>query len=111
MLKNFKLKNLAGSFIGGAGKPSKAEEINPRRDWSVILVSFVVIFIVIVAFGANMYWRINSGSFFITSGAAEISLETIDRSELKKVIERYETKIRLFQETKNKKPEIVDPAI
>ena len=111
MLKNFKLKNLAGSLIGGANKSFKAEEINPRRDWSVILVSFIVVFIVIVAFGANMYWRINSGSFFITSGAAEISLETIDRSELKKVIERYETKIRLFQETKNKKPEIVDPSI
>jgi hypothetical protein len=58
-----------------------------------------------------MYWRINSGSFFVTSGGKEQFIETIDRAELKSVIKHYEDKNRLFQEIKNKKPAVIDPSL
>ena len=111
MLKNFKLKKIAGKFFGNRRKASEAKEINPRRDWNIILDFFALIVLVVIAFGSYMYWRINSGSFFITSGKNESSIETIDRSELKKIIRYYENKNQLFQEVKNKKPEVVDPSL
>ena len=109
MLKNF--KKISGNFFRNRHKPSEYREINPRRGWNIILVLFVFVVIATISFSSYMYLRIDSGSFFVSPGGSELPVETIDRSELKKAIKYYETKNELFQEAKNKKPEVIDPSL
>lgn len=111
MLKNFKLKKFAGKFFRNGSQPAEAKEINPHRDWNIILTFFTLLVFAVMAFSLSMYLRINSGSFFITAGEVESSVETIDRAKLKKVTEYYEAKNELFQEAKTKKPNVVDLSI
>lgn len=111
MLKNFELKKFAEKFFGNRYGSSEAKEINPRRDWNIILVFFALTIFAMIAFGLYLYGRINIGSFFTAPGGKELPVETIDRSELKKIIGYYEAKRRLFEEIKTKKPEVIDPSL
>lgn len=111
MRVNFKFKNIAGKFFDGGMSSSEAKEINPRRDWNIILSFFILALFLLIAFGFYMYWKINKGWLFATVGGNEPLIETIDRSELKKIINLYEAKNQLFQEIKFKKPEVIDPSL
>ncbi len=108
---NFKFKKIANRFFGRGVRTSEAKAINPRRDWNIILGCFVLIFILLIIFSYYIYWKIDKGGFFVTSIGNESPIETIDRSELKKIINYYETKSQLFQEIKVKKPEVIDPSL
>ena|SRR3989344_5713870 len=110
-MKISELKRITGKFFGRRRGSPKVQEINPRRDWSIALGFFVFIALSIIAFSSYMYWRINSGSFFVTSGGKKLFVETIDRAELKNIIRHYENKDRLFQEIKNTRPQVVDPSL
>lgn len=97
-------------FFGGRQRVSEAVEINPGRDWKAILVFILVAGMTIIAFSAYLYWKINSGGFLATFVKDELPIETIDRGELKKVIEIYESKKTEFQILKNEKPVAIDPS-
>ncbi|MEK9182166.1 MAG: hypothetical protein AAB781_01090 [Patescibacteria group bacterium] len=111
MFKNFELKKIAVKFFGNGYKSAEAEEINPRRDWNIILAVFALIVFVITAFGLYLHGKINSGSFFTTSRGNELPVETINRSELKKIIGFYAAKNQSFQEARTNKQEVVDPSL
>lgn len=108
-MKNFK-KNIRKFFIKERGV-FEPKEINPHRDWAIIVAVFVLLSIVIVFFGVYAYEKINKGGFSDKPNKKEIFIESIDRSELVKLVEFYELKEKNFQETKNKKPEIIDPSL
>ncbi|MEK7070358.1 MAG: hypothetical protein AAB966_00970 [Patescibacteria group bacterium] len=111
MPKNFTFKKITGRFFGKEIGTSVTKEINPQRDWNIILTFFIFGVLAVSAFNSYMYWRISSGSFFVVISKKELLIETIDRFELKKVIDRYDAKSQLFQETKSKKPEVIDPSL
>lgn len=111
MFKNFKINKFAGKFFKKGTRPVKIKEINPDRDWNIVLIFFTLIIFTEIAFGFYAYRNINSGSFVITSGGNESPVETIDRFKLNKIIKYYENKNRLFEEYKINKPEAVDPSI
>ncbi|MEK7157705.1 MAG: hypothetical protein AAB688_01360 [Patescibacteria group bacterium] len=97
-------------FFGGKRRESEVAEINPSRDWKIILAFIVVIGVAMSGFSSYLYWRINSGGFFITSIKNDLPIETIDRNELKKVIQHYKLKGNQFQILKGEKPVGVDPS-
>lgn len=97
-------------FFGGRQRVSEAVEINPNRDWKAILVFIFVAGIAIIVFSVSLYWKINSDGLLATSIKDDLPIETIDRGELKKVIEIYESKKKEFQILKNEKPVAIDPS-
>lgn len=111
MIRNSNFKKNIGKFFGDKRKFSGSKEINPQRDWKIILIAFTAISFTIIAFSVYAYWRINSGGFFITSDKEEFPIETIDRSELKKIIKFYEAKSQLFQKLKSEKSKVIDPSL
>ncbi|MBM2817594.1 MAG: hypothetical protein HW401_184 [Parcubacteria group bacterium] len=111
MPKNFTFKKIIGGFFGRRMRMSGAKEINSQRDWNIILISLAFIVLAVIVFNSYMYWRISSGSFIVIISGKELPIETIDRSEIKKIIDRYEAKSQLFQETKSKRPEVIDPSL
>mgnify|MGYP001566676127 CR=1 FL=1 len=108
-MKNFK-KNI-GKFFRRKRESFEPKEINFQRDWRVVVAIFILLSIVAVSFGVYAYREINQGDFFNNPNKEEIIIESIDRSELAKAIEFYDSKKRIFQEVKSKKPEIVDPSL
>lgn len=110
-MRNFKFKKIFGKVFNNRRKAYKTEEVNPRRDWKIIAIIFILTSFGIIVFDAYVYWIINKGGFFASSSKEAIPIESIDRSELAKVIKFYEDREKFFQEAKNKKPEIVDPSI
>lgn len=110
-MKIYNLKEIIGKLFGYNREPSKIKEINPERDWGIVLVLFIFTSLFIIIFGFYVYGKVNSGSFFESSTVEDSFIETLDRDELKNTIKRYETKSNLFQEIKGQKPELIDPAI
>lgn len=108
-MKNFK-KNIRKFFIKEYGV-FEPKEINPSRDWVIVIAFFILSSIVAVSFGVYAYRKINRGGFFGKPNREEVSIETIDRSELVKAVEFYEMKEKIFQEVKSKKLEIIDPSL
>ncbi|MBU6431564.1 MAG: hypothetical protein KGJ58_04295 [Patescibacteria group bacterium] len=111
MRLNFKFKKIAGVFFGGESGAFEAKEIHPRRDWNIVLGFFILAIILSIVLGFYTYGKIDGGGFFAISDGKESPVETIDRSELNKIINFYEAKSQLFQEIKAKKPEIIDPSL
>ena len=111
MLKKIIFKKITGRFFGKEIGTTATKEINPQRDWNIILIFFAFGVLAVIAFNSYLYWRINSGSFFVVISGKELPIETIDRSELKKVIDLYEAKSQLFQEMKKEKQEVIDPSL
>lgn len=108
-MKNFK-KNI-GKFFRKKRRAFEPEEINPRRDWRVAVAVFVLLNVAVIIFNIYAYREINKGGFFSDSEKEEIAIESIDRSELAKAVEFYDLKEKIFQESKFKKTEIVDPSL
>lgn len=102
--------NKIKEFFGIKQRVSEAVEINPNRDWKIILAFIFVAGIMIISFSVSLYRKINSGGLLVTSIRDDLPIETIDRGELKKVIETYKSKETQFQILKNKKPVAIDPS-
>ena len=110
-MKFYKFKKISGKIFGYGNKVSKIKEINPGRDWGIVLISFIFIVFVTIAFGFYMYEKVNSENFFLDVAHEELFIEMVDRDELKKVIKQNEIKARMFQENISQKPEFVDPSV
>lgn len=110
-MKIYKFKKIIGKFFGYEGESLKMKEINPERDWSIILTLFVFGTIFIAVFSFYMYGKVNGRKFFVNSVLEETLVETIDRDELKNIIKYYESKDRLFQGIKSQKQSLVDPSV
>lgn len=111
MLKNFNFKKNIDKFFKNSSRPFETEEINPSRDWRIIMVFFAFLTMTLIVFGFYMYWKISKGSLFDVLNSNELPVEIIDRAELKKVADYFETKSQLFEEIKLKKPQVVDPSL
>lgn len=110
-MKNFKFKENIGKFFGKKSRAFEPEEINPRRDWKIVCAIFILLSLAVIIFNIRSYRENNKEGFFAESVKEEITIESIDRSELAKTVEFYELKEKIFQEAKNKKPEVVDPSL
>lgn len=110
-MRNFKFKKIFGKVFNNRSEAYKKEEVNPRRDWKIVAIIFILISFGIIVFDTYVYWIISKGGFFVSSSKEAIPIESIDRSELAKVIKFYEDREKFFQEVKSKKAEIVDPSI
>ncbi len=83
--------------------------INPKRDWTILVVIFLVSIALSISFDIFMYKNIVSGEMFVTVNRDELSLENLKIDDLKKVLANFDTK---KSATLNYKLEhSVDPAI
>lgn len=99
------------NFFGGKRRVSEATGINPSRDWKIILVLTIITVVAVAGFSSYLYWRISGGGFFATPIKNDLPIETIDRNELKKVIQYYKSKESQFKILKSEKPVSVDPSL
>src|SRR5690349_8531295 len=66
--------------------------VSPKRDWIILLITFLVMVISVVAYDSVIYSKISSGEMYISINRSELNLENLKTAELKKLIENFETK-------------------
>jgi hypothetical protein len=99
--KTVKIKKLSG-----LGKLFSDFGRDPKTDWSLILLLFVIIIVVLVCFSAFLLLEVKKGSIFLSVKKEPFRVETLNAGELKKTIQFYEAKGKRFEELKVKTPGI-----
>lgn len=111
-MNNINLKNIIKKFSESGGKDKLKSILTPHRDWKIIVVTFFLSFIVLIA--ANMYFftQINNEKIFFKAEEGEVEdFEVLDVLGLKETIEFFENKENKFNTLVEEKFEIVDPSL
>lgn len=84
-------------------------DIKPRRDWKVLVVLLIIMFLGIMSFDAFLYYKNVGGDMYVSVDQKDIYLQKIKASNLKLVIQNFEDKKESFNNLK--KTSLVDPSI
>jgi len=92
---------------------SKLKIKKARRDWIIIIILFAIGLFLVSILAWQIYLSDEIGGGYLSSDfvKTDISIKTIDKNKLFKKIEAMEIKEVNFENIKNIKPKIVDPAV
>jgi hypothetical protein len=83
--------------------------VNPKRDWNILIILFVILIIASIGFDAYMYQQIVSGDMYVSVKREELVIEDLKTTELQKILDNFEAqKARI---TTLKIQNLVDPSI
>ena len=83
--------------------------INPKRDWTTIMIVATILFLSALAFDGIMYQKISSGEMYVSVSESELNVDVLKKEELTGLINEYELKKGRIQSTKAKS--LIDPSI
>ena len=83
--------------------------INPRRDWIILIVLFLIMIISAIIFDASFYTKISNGDMYVSVSREELNLENLKTGDLKKLIEDFESKKEIISNLKIKY--LIDPSL
>ena len=83
--------------------------VNPKRDWNILIILFIVLITSSVGFDFYMYQHIVSGDMYVSVTKTELVIENLKSDDLKKILENFETKKSKI--TTLKLENLVDPSI
>lgn len=104
-----KIRNFFDGCMGKKLFYKKSLIVNPFRDWKIIMIISVVIFLVLLSLDLYLYMRSAGGSMFVSGSKIEETLGRLDKINLNKVIDYFKAK----EDTKleMKKTSIIDPSL
>jgi len=92
-------------------KDSGKLELDPERDWFLILGFFTLIICTILIYGIYSAIFINKNKSYNAADVG-VSIETINREKFKKILEEYNQKNLLFEEASSgSAPKSLDPSL
>ena len=83
--------------------------VNPKRDWNILIILFGIFIIASIGFDFNMYQQIVGGDMYISLKREELIIENLKSSDLKKILDNFETKKSMILTLKLEN--LVDPSI
>ena len=107
---NTALKSFKGKTESLFDKDKEKLETAPYRDWVIMISIFVLVNLISAAVGLYLFVKINSGEIFFVEQRETQPSRTIDKNELKQVIETYEAKREALQDLFLKRPSVIDPS-
>ena len=72
--------------------PLSSDLVNPKRDWMILIITFIIFILIVVSFDAYMYQEIVSGDMYISVNREDLFIENLKSDDLRKVISVFETK-------------------
>jgi len=83
--------------------------VNPKRDWNILMMIFVILVLSSVGFDFYMYKQIASGDMYISVKTEDLSIQKLKSNDLKNILDNFENKKARIM---NSKLEIsVDPSL
>lgn len=83
--------------------------VNPKRDWNILMISFVVFVAASVAFDYYMYQQTVSGDMYVSVDKTELVIVKLKSDDLKSILANFETKKSKI--TTLKINNLIDPSI
>ena len=71
---------------------SSRKIINPKREWTILLIFFSLMLLAFLLFDEITYQKISSGEMYISVNKSELNIEVLKVDELKKLINDFELK-------------------
>lgn len=89
--------------------PLSREWVNPKRDWMTLIAILSLLIILAMGFDMYMYKQIVSGDMYVSVKKDELTIETLKKDELRKILDTYEFKKVNVIDLKT--TNLVDPSI
>jgi cell division protein FtsI/penicillin-binding protein 2 len=83
--------------------------VNPKRDWTIILILSVIFIVTAIGFDAYMYLQIISGDMYVSVQRNELIIENLKTSALQDILNTFESKKANLSTLKT--DSLVDPSI
>ena len=97
------VKNYLGDFS------NYTSDIKPRRDWKILVIVLLVMFLGIMSFDAFLYYKNVGGDMFVSVDQKDLYFQKIKTASLSKVIQDFENKKDLINNLK--KTSLIDPSL
>ncbi len=83
--------------------------INPRREWTALIVFLFVLVIGALAFDGFMYEKIASGEMYVSVERSELNLEPLHVAKIEQVLSDYQSRAQKISSIQTKN--FIDPSI
>ena len=83
--------------------------VNPKREWGILIILFVIFIVASIGFDFYMYQQIVSGDMYISVKREDLVIENLKSNDLQKILDNFETKKAKI--TTLKLENLVDPSI
>lgn len=83
--------------------------VNPKRDWNILIILFIIFIIASIGFDFNMYQQIVGGDMYVSVKREELIIENLKTNDLKKILANFEAEKTLISTLKLEN--LVDPSL
>lgn len=108
-MNNIPINKLLSTDTLSKSVVSSTKIVNPKRDWNILIIIFIIFIIASVGFDFYMYQQITSGDMYISVNKNELTIENLKSLDLKKILDNFETKKSMIMTLKLEN--LVDPSI
>lgn len=70
---------------------------NPYRDWSIVLVVFILVVIAFLLWSGFLFWRIETGQLFMGERKESSYTQIFNRSDLQVTLLEYQERSLLYE--------------
>lgn len=81
------------------------------RDWKILLVSAITLFIVVSLLDGLLLWMVNRGDIFTFIPTAENNTSELDQKTLSNAVKFFDDRNANFEAWKNTSPNEIDPSL
>lgn len=111
-MAKFSLKDIKEKFSVGGGRDKLKSLLTPHRDWSIIVVVFILLFIALGVLSAYFFIQVKEEKIFSeTKENTDEDFEVLDVEGLKEMVRFFENKENRFESLSEEKPSAVDPSL
>jgi predicted Holliday junction resolvase-like endonuclease len=83
--------------------------VNPKRDWIILLILFLIMIISVIVFDIIIYEKISSGDMYVSVNREELTPENLKTADLTRLIDNFEAKRQKMLNLKIQP--LIDPSI
>jgi len=111
-MKNLKIKfKCLCDFAEGFSKSLKNLGSDPHRDWRILSVLFLIVFIIVVFFSYRFLWTSSGNSFVLSDEIAPARSSDLNISDLNKVLNYFNDREKRLVNLESSWSSYVDPSI
>jgi hypothetical protein len=87
----------------------KWQTINPKRNWKILLIIFIILILISLGFDGYMYRMIVNGDMYVSINKKEIVIGKLKSDDLKNILDSFVSK--KAQITNLKVQNLIDPSL
>ena len=104
------MKALVEKFFAKQDRDKMKTEITPYRDWKILVNTFFVVLVMLVAVHVYVFVQLSNDTLFAQKDTTDTVI-TFNKDKLLKTVDHYDAKAVKYDDLLQTKPAVVDPAV